>query len=358
MHWSLAMCLGIVLVGMSGRAMADDPSHCDKIIEQGLREYSMDVGSSSYLHTAFVKNCTYDGKVKSTNGSFNIPGVAEGAGEQNESAVKQWCLETKDKLAIKESHDTVKETIAARAYDSYDACLKWAGKQIDISLEYGGQEIVVAHIDGPTKYTPLYMSKIEIVGKASCSDNSGLRFYDNQQTEITTNFVIKCRRTENTAKNPFKYDGVQIILSASNGPGPFIISMPAVAADWKIKELEESIRAEDLKALEPIVPQTLLVTQYTLVPDSGGQLNVPISCPPHWTPSKTPDLHDDDDHPFQNWQWKSTDNNAPKSLKDPFVITGFNHAGKTASGADDVRLAAVELTCLRGSLDTMISASH
>lgn len=104
---------------------------CDVVLTSGLREYRIESSDSAYLNTLFDKHCQSDGRVNQSSMNIGLDAVVKAVpikftlgSSDSQQAVTNFCNEYSTSEQRTEITSDYEETIVARAYDSYDSCIR------------------------------------------------------------------------------------------------------------------------------------------------------------------------------------------------------------------------------------------
>jgi hypothetical protein len=120
-------------------AAAQNYQVCQKIIDKGLREYDIQTESEANLNSVFDNYCEQNGtrKTSSAGGSLDIvvkaiPIGLKGNADSSEEQVRNFCRSYSATIKSSRTANSYKETIATKAYDSFDKCVALVSKGVSI----------------------------------------------------------------------------------------------------------------------------------------------------------------------------------------------------------------------------------
>ena len=132
---------GLLLVGQEAFAQSLEKA-CSSIITSGLREYSVNTESDSYLQTVFDRHCEKSGEAKKSSSGFGLDlGIGEfSLGLDDDSAdssrrVANFCKSYAKVERQNRSVDKREEKIVREAYRSFDACMVMAASGVIVRHE-------------------------------------------------------------------------------------------------------------------------------------------------------------------------------------------------------------------------------
>lgn len=126
---------------LSGQAYAAQSySHCEKLITDGLREYSISNSSQVSLDRHFDKYCDQSGKTKSSSTSVGLEAVVnyipfkfKGDHSSSEQGMQNFCRTYASDAQKHSTHGTWESKIVDKAYDTFDSCVNLTSRGLNIT---------------------------------------------------------------------------------------------------------------------------------------------------------------------------------------------------------------------------------
>lgn len=195
----------LVLLGLflySSSAFAQKTDHCTKILDSGLREYSVKQSNRTYLNQIHDKYC--EGKsLKAgfeTSGGASVPiqGIPvqfTGRLGGKKEKMSNFCRDYDEtKLSIEDTFE-YQEKIVSRAFDSFDRCVQLESEKITISHQFHTLKRLTIYVQARVG-APVYIRGLEL-DNAECyviKGNERHDFKSIETLEIKDSAAIFCSR--------------------------------------------------------------------------------------------------------------------------------------------------------------------
>lgn len=241
---------------------------CATLITSGLREYSVDIESDSYLETIFRRHCEKSGEVKKSSFGLGLDTVVEAIplelkvdSANSRESMTNFC-KNYAKVEQRSKHiDKRTEKIVREAYRSFDACMVMAASGVIVRHEIRSFNDVDFFI------SPNYNGRIAIKGiqtpqhvtcrgqkpNPDASKSAAAETFDINTAIVlnpTQSLNIACVRTGRDAPNGggTVFDEAAItVLTDIRPEGNYSAYMPP---DSKIPETQASVLAQQMNTLE------------------------------------------------------------------------------------------------------------
>ena len=133
------ICTAILITIFASPAFAQATifDNCKTLITDGLRIYNVKDASDANLNTVFDKYCDVTGSFKSQNAGIGLDAVIKqipvkftGTYGSVSQAMTNFCRDYQSVAASSSARHSYEETVAARAYDSFDMCIAMASQGV------------------------------------------------------------------------------------------------------------------------------------------------------------------------------------------------------------------------------------
>jgi hypothetical protein len=313
-------------------ARGPDYSVCETLVSNGLREFSIRRDSKENLDQLFTHYCSYSSSKNSGSFDFSssslindIPESLTMGASTSEQKIQNFCNTYKSSNYNHETVDTYRETIAPRAYNTFEQCLKIVSHNIEITHKYSDKRLISFNIKADANM-PIRISKIDAPDYISCTGVvSGQEKDFKSLIDITvlTTQEFSCTRPSNTVGD-LDSGYPEASITIMNGIENYIAFWPAIPSGT-IKaqaksELEVTYKDkyERLKnKYKSILPASVTFWSWVTVAQNQTQ-NTTVTCPTGWKPLQGGAGPHPLTHVFDTTVTKTSDG---------VVLTGRNVAG-------------------------------
>jgi hypothetical protein len=306
---SAAIVIGSLLVAP---AVAQTPNfeHCKAIITDGLRNYSFQTHSYSYLNNLHKEYCS--DSIDRTSDDWNakleivvnqIPYALTGGQSRATEKLNNFCRTYTQQTLANSAILTQTEVIQIEGYKAYNRCLEatQAGLRIE-AKQNGPADLAVTVLGDPA--STFRLTAVTTQGGVTCSRLELPR-------TISSNVPFTCKRAPAPPSDrELLYQQGYVTVVTTRGAYP--IEMPKVYRESFVAGLREELRRElameankRIQELDQLIPKEITITSFSVV----GILatGTPrLDCPRGWTAKNA--RHTYQPHPgnpIQNFQYNA-----------------------------------------------------
>jgi hypothetical protein len=325
---SLLVAMSIVDCAFAG----PDYSVCETLVKAGLREFSIRRDSKENLDQLFTHYCSYSSSNNSTTYDYSnsaliydIPETLTMGAKSSEQKIKNFCDTYKASSYSHETTDTYRESIAPKAYDAFEQCLKIVSHNVEMTHQYSGGSSIIFNIKA-SSIVPIMIDKVVAPDNVNCSgvvNGQDIDFKSKHATPVLTTQQISCSRLPNVPGDPESgYPAADITIV--NNVESYVAYWPAIPSGAIKAQAKSELEGDyknkynDLKIkYQAILPASVTIWNWVKV-KKMQTLITQVTCPTGWKPGNggvgpTPLTHVFDTIVSRN--------------SDGLVITGTNVAG-------------------------------
>lgn len=245
---------------------------CMEIVNKGLREYSIDKGSSAYLNTVYDKFCESSGSANASSVGLGfdtliqaVPVSFTGSYTNTETAQRNFCRNYQSLAAARTETTKYQETIVRRGYDSVDTCVAMASEGVSLRHNLTSKNTLNFFIT-PGRVRPVTISGVAMPPDVECMgqmpDDKATAVKLNQHTRVKLSgadaFSFACTRSGSITGRVTRYNEAVITVLTDISPnGNYSVFLPredtfssdsAVDIERRINELGAAAAQDRAKA--------------------------------------------------------------------------------------------------------------